>query len=238
MTTARKSRRLLIVLGGVVGVVVLALGGTWLYINVFSGDAPEPFTLDTFTPGAADDGDTSQVGDDFTLDGTWTVAEGSEAGYRVDEVLNGMDNTVVGRTSDVTGEVVVTDAAATAGEVVVDMTSVTTDSGSRDGQFQGSIMRTDQFPTSTFTLTEPVELDGLTDSDETVRTTAAGELTIRDVTRPVEAELEMRLSGATVHVVGSVSIRFDDFGVDPPNLAFVRVEEDGLVEFLLTLTQT
>ncbi|NED95520.1 YceI family protein [Phytoactinopolyspora alkaliphila] len=236
MTSERTNRRLVLAVGAVVGVVALALAGTWFYVNVLSGDAPEPFSLDTANPGPAGN-DASPASGEVALDGTWTVAEGSEAGYRVDEVLNGMDNTVVGRTSEVTGQVIVSDSTATSAEVTVDMASVTTDSGSRDGQFQGSIMNTDQYPTSTFTLTEPVDLTGLADEGETVQTTAAGELTIRDVTRPVEAQLELRRSDGTVQVVGSIPIIFEDFDVDPPNLAFVRVEDDGLVEFLLTLAQ-
>jgi polyisoprenoid-binding protein YceI len=234
MASATKTRRrLLIIIGSIVGAGILVLGGTWLYVNVFSGDAPDPFSLDA-TPGEQSNG----VPDgELELDGAWTVVDGSEAGYRVDEVLNGLDNTVVGRTSDVSGEIVVTDGAATAGEVVVDMTSVTTDSNSRDGQFQGSIMNTDEYPTSTFTLTEPVPLDDLMGASEPISLTARGELTIRDVTREVEAQFDMQRSGDGVQVAGNIPIDFADFEVDPPNLAFVRVEDDGLVEFLLTLNR-
>ncbi len=38
------------------------------------------------------------------------------------------------------------------------MTTVKSDRSQRDGQFQGRIMDTSQFPTGTFTLTSPVEL--------------------------------------------------------------------------------
>ncbi|NDL60271.1 YceI family protein [Phytoactinopolyspora mesophila] len=227
-------RRLLIALAGLAGAAALVLGGTWLYVNVFSADAPDPFVLDSATPGEAND---DSGNGELILDGTWAVADGSEAGYRVDEVLNGLDNTVVGRTPDVTGEIVVADGAATSGEVVVDMTTVTTDSNSRDGQFQGSIMNTDEYPTSTFTLTEPVPVGDLAGAAEPITLTASGELTIRDVTREVEARLDLQQSGDAVQVAGSVPITFAEFEVDPPNLAFVRVEDEGLVEFLLTLTR-
>lgn len=222
-------RRVLIGIGGLAALVVLVVGGTYLYVNVISGDAPDPLALETNPPAAS--------GGDVDLDGTWTVADGSEAGYRVDEVLNGQDNTVVGRTSDVTGEVTVAGGSATEGEITVDMTTITTDSGSRDGQFRGPIMQTDEFPTSTFTLTSPVSLDGLDDGGP-VTLTASGDLTVRDVTHPIEVQLDVQRTGDGVQVAGSGEIRFADFDVDPPNLGFVRVEDQGTVEFLLTLAKS
>lgn len=228
-------RRFVIALIGLVGATVLVLGGTWLYVNVISGDAPDPFALDTSEPDAPSDPDTASG--DTDLEGTWTVGAGSEAGYRVDEVLNGLDNTVVGRTEDVTGDIVVADGTATSGTVTVDMTTVTTDSDSRDSQFKGTIMNTTEFPTATFTLTEPVPLDGLANAGGPVELTVRGELTLRDVTREVDADVKMRMSGDAVQAAGSIPITFADFEIDAPNLAFVRVEQDGLVEFLLSFSR-
>ncbi|WP_169792114.1 YceI family protein [Jiangella muralis] len=219
-------RRVVIGVGSLAALVLIVIGGTYLYVNVISGDAPEPLALETSPPPA-----TGATGD---LDGAWTVAGGSEAGYRVDEVLNGQDNTVVGRTSDVTGQVTVAGDEVTEGEVTVDMTTVTTDSGSRDGQFRGPIMETDQFPTSTFTLTSPVPLTGL-DTGGPVSVTATGDLTVRDVTHSIEIQLDLQRSGDGVQVAGSGEIQFSDFEVSPPDLGFVKVEDHGTVEFLLTL---
>src|SRR5829696_5402088 len=64
-------------------------------------------------------------------DGTWTVSDGSTAGYRVDEVLNGADVTVAGTTGQVSGTVVEAGALGSA-EVAVDAASIATDSGRRD----------------------------------------------------------------------------------------------------------
>lgn len=223
-------RRVLIGVGSLAALVVLVVGGTYLYVNVISGDAPDPLALETSPPPAGGGGDVQ-------LDGTWTVAGGSEAGYRVDEVLNGQDNTVVGRTSDVTGEITVAGGSATAGEITVDTTTITTDSGSRDSQFRGPILQTDQFPTSTFTLTSPVSLDGL-DGGGPISVTATGDLTVRDVTHAIDIQLDVQLAGDGVQVAGSGEIQFADFDVDPPDLGFVRVEDSGTVEFLLTLSQS
>ncbi|AYY15071.1 YceI family protein [Actinobacteria bacterium YIM 96077] len=223
------SRRLLVIAGSIAAIAILAVLGTWIYINVISDEAAEPFGLEA--------GSGEALGDDAVLDGTWTVDTGSEAGYRVDEVLNGMDNTVVGRTSDVTGEITVSDDTATAAEIVVEMASVTTDSDSRDGQFRDSIMNTDEYPTSRFTLLETVPLGELRNSPEPTEHTVRGELTLRDVTREVEVELALQAQGDSVRAAGSIPITFTDFDIEPPDLAFVRVEDEGFVEFSLSLTR-
>ena len=51
------------IIGAVVAVAVLALGGTWLYINVIKDDAPEKLSLDDTSSGS--DATTTTV--DLTL---------------------------------------------------------------------------------------------------------------------------------------------------------------------------
>ena len=73
----------------------------------------------TTTTAAADGAD---AGD---LDGTWTIATGSEAGYRAEEILFGQSGAATGRTSDVTGSL---DIAGTTVEEEI----VTVDARERD----------------------------------------------------------------------------------------------------------
>lgn len=164
-------------------------------------------------------------------DGMWTVGDGSFAGYRVEEVLQGQDVTVTGRTEQVTGTVTVADGSLTAAEVEVDMASIATDEPPRDTYFRDRALQVGTYPTATFTLTAPVELpDGATSVQLT------GDLTIRDVTQEVTVDAQVATSGDTVQVVGSVPITFADFGVEAPSLGFVTVEPTGSVEFDLRLT--
>jgi polyisoprenoid-binding protein YceI len=170
------------------------------------------------------------------LSGTWSVAAGSFAGYRVDEVLQGNDVTVTGRTSDVTGELTVDDLSLTKATITVDVASITTDEGARDAYFRDTAMQVDDFPTATFTLTEPVTLQTpVAGVAQTVN--AIGDLTLRGVTQPVTLELQAALTDAGGQVVGSIPIAFSDYGVDAPNLGFVAVEDTGSVEFSLSVEQ-
>ncbi|WP_265522091.1 YceI family protein [Oerskovia flava] len=223
----------------IVVAVVLALaivfGGPYVYARLSQGSAPAPLGLQT--PGESVAPTAAPEPGPLDVEGFWTVAEGSAAGYRVDEVLSGQEATVVGRTQDVTGSMIVEDTQMRFAEVVVDVASLETDSGARDEYFQG-LLETDIYPTAVFTLTDPVDLSELPDQREPVALEAAGALTIRDTTQPVTVALEAQRSGAGVQVSGAIPVRFADFGVSVPDLEFVRVSEEGTVEMLLNLEPT
>lgn len=172
------------------------------------------------------------------LSGTWSIAEGSAAGYRVDEVLNGTDVTVTGRTSRVTGSLTVDGLALTAAAFEVDVASITTDSASRDDYFRDEALQAGRFPTATFVLTAPAEIDTAPVSGEAVEQQFTGDLTLAGVTRSVTFIAQARTDGATAEIAGQIPIVFADFGITAPSLGFVSVEPEGFVEFELVLTRS
>ena len=176
--------------------------------------------------------------DPSTLAGEWTVASGSEAGYRVEEVLNNTDVAVTGRTEEVEGTFTIDESGLTllSADITVDVASITTDSSNRDAYFRDQALRTAENPTATFTLTDPVTLESAPKPGDVVKATAQGELTIAGVTKPVTASVEVRSDGVTAEIAGSIPITFKDFGVEAPNLGFVSVEPTGFVEFQLKAT--
>ncbi len=218
-----------IALGSGAAVVVLAgtafFVGPRLYADQAEERAQEPPTVEF-------SGDTEAL-DPADVEGTWTVREGdSYAGYRVDEILNGQEVTVTGRTSDVDGTVTVSDGSITAATVTVDMASVTTDESARDGYFRDTALEVEAHPTSEFVLTEPVDVSP---EDESVE--LSGDLTIRGVTQPVTVDAQVGSADTGAQVAGSIPVTFSDFGVEAPDLGFVTVEDDGAVEFLLDLVR-
>jgi polyisoprenoid-binding protein YceI len=212
--------------GGGIALLVLALVAGPLIYAALDEDAPPAKTVEAQPQGATLSAET---------DGTWTVASGSTAGYRVDEVLNGVDNTVAGTTGEVTGTVVVEGGSLTSAEMTVDIASIATDNGRRDGYFRDNVMDVGQFPTATFAVTGPVQLPELTGTPVTVPVT--GELTIKGTTREVQTELSAVRTPEGVDVSGAIPVTFADHGIDPPDLGFVRVEDSGSVEFLLHLVR-
>ena len=219
------SRRAWWITGGAVAVVAAAAVGGPLVYAALEEDAPPAPTVQVQPSDAALVNDT---------DGTWTVAAGSSAGYRVHEVLNGADVTVAGTTDQVTGSVVITGGDLADADLTVDVASIATDSGQRDSYFRGNVMDVDAHPTATFAVTQPADLPELTGTPVTVPVT--GELTLKGVTQQVQTEISVVRTGAGVDVSGSVPVSFGDYGIDAPNLGFVRVDDQGAVEFFLHLT--
>ena len=227
-------RRALAVLGAVVGLVVLVSAGTWVYLNVVRDPPPERLSLDD--PGEPNEpAPTTTSATAASVDGTWTVAVGSEAGYRVPEVLNGQSTEAVGRTSAVTGELVLAGTSATAASFTVDLASVTSDESRRDGQFRGRIMDVATHPKATFRLTAPISFGEVPAEGVRLDASATGELTLRGGTRPVTFPLQAERSGGTIRVAGSIPITFSDYGIPNPSAGPAQVGDEGELEFLLVL---
>jgi len=226
-------RRTIVTISIIAGVVLLggtaAVAGPIVYRDLIVGEADAAPSV-TAAPNAS-----ASTIDAADLSGSWVVTDGSYAGYRVDEVLNGTDVTVTGRTEEVTGTLTVEGLTLTAAELTVDVASIATDEAPRDAYFRDSALRTSQFPTATFVLTGPVTAADTPVVGEVQTLTATGELTIAGVAREVTVDLEAVLNGSDGQVAGSIPVTFADFGVEAPNLGFVSVEPTGFVEFSLVI---
>jgi polyisoprenoid-binding protein YceI len=220
-----------------VAVVVLVVGGTWVYINVIREDAPPPLALtdsDATTTTASDDTGATSPDEDASVDGAWVTTAESVAGYRVDEILFGQSVEAVGRTNSVDGELVIGGTTVSEASFEIDMTTVESDESRRDGQFSGPIMDVATFPTATFVLTEPIELpvDPIVDGT-VVEVEATGDLTLRGTTQSVTIPLEGRLAGDRIEVVGSLQIVFAEWSIPNPSRPGIDTEDQGLLELLL-----
>jgi polyisoprenoid-binding protein YceI len=232
MSPVKKSSKIWI--GVIAGVVVLgavaAVAGPYVYRDFVSGPpAAVPTVALTTNPDAPTSLDTAD------LSGAWKVGASSFAGYRVKEVLNGVDVTVAGRTAKVTGSFAVDKLTLTAGKVTVDVGSIATDEPARDAYFRSTALQTDTFPEATFELTGPVMATGTPKAGAAQALKATGKLTLHGVTKTITADLQVALNGNGGQLSGSIPITFADFGVDAPSLGFVTVEKMGSVEFLLNL---
>jgi polyisoprenoid-binding protein YceI len=168
-----------------------------------------------------------------SVDGTWTATDASELGYRVKEILFGVDAEGVGRTNQITGSIVIVGTQVTEGGFEVDVASIESDDSRRDNQFRGRIMSTDEFPTATFVLTEPIELGQIPDDGVQITTTATGDLTLRGVTNPVTFDVTAQRQGDRIGVLGNIPIVFADYEIANPSSGGVTTGDDGLLEFVL-----
>jgi polyisoprenoid-binding protein YceI len=209
--------------------VVGGVGAPYAFIHFIEGKAPDPLTLGTQTSPVPS-------GAPGSLDGTWKVATGSVAGYRVKEILFGQNNVAAGRTTDVTGSVGVAGTVVRSGSFTADLTTVHSDKERRDAQFQGRIMDTTTYPKARFTFTTPVDLAPLPAAGSAKSATVPGKLMLHGTTKDVSVTVTCRRTGAVAEIVGSIPVTFADYGIPNPSFGPVTTEDHGVLEFSLKLT--
>jgi polyisoprenoid-binding protein YceI len=252
MPFARPRHWLRWLIGAIVVLVVLGLGGPFLYIHFFNGSTPAALSLPTASSSASASAASSassassspgtatvRTGASGSLAGTYRVGSGSVVGYRVNEVLLGQNTTAVGRTSSVTGHLTIAGSTATDATFSVPMDTVHSDKSQRDGQFDSRIMDVARYPTGTFTLTNPIDLAPLPATGVIKSYTAHGKLTLHGTTRAVTFTLTAERKGAQIEVAGQIPVLFSDYGIQNPSLGgFVTTQDHGLLELLLVFSKS
>jgi polyisoprenoid-binding protein YceI len=225
----------------IVGVVVLVLavgGGFLLFVNRTS-DSPPPAALDPAPTTAAGEATGATQGDGAASpDGTWQVSDdgSSYVGYRVKEQLAFLNspNEAVGRSKAVTGTMQVAGDTVEEVRIEADLTQLTSDETRRDNAIRQRGLESEQYPTATLELTEPIQLASTPVEGEEVRGQGTGRLTVHGVTREVDLDLQGRWSGETIQVVGQLPVKMTDYQIEPPRFGPVVSIEDSLnVDFNL-----
>ena len=220
---SRRRHRWRWILGGVATVVVLAVAATGTVVTLTPGPAPLALPKDAAAPSGP-------------LDGTWRVAAGSVAGFRVRETVIGFSNDLTGRTGDVTGTVTVAGAEVSRATFRVSLAAITVDGKTRQPQLVKSLGVT-AHPVATITLTRPVPLPAAFPAGAAVTRTAAATLTLNGTTRPVTVTLSARRDGTAIEAAGSLPVAFSGFGITGPSGYGVlgSLASGGTAEFLLIL---
>jgi polyisoprenoid-binding protein YceI len=166
----------------------------------------------------------------------------SQVRFELDEDLRGQRITVVGVTDQVAGEIAVdlADLAATqVGVIQINARTLATDNSFRNRAIQNEILDTGDYEFITFS---PTSINGLPASasvGEAVEFVVGGDLTIRDITNPVQfiitatAVSEDQLVGTA-----STSVFREDYGLvipSVPNVANVEEEVELYIDFVANL---
>lgn len=240
-----QSRRGWLITGGLV--VALLIGGfVGTYLLLFRGSSAAPLALSTVAPAAPTAvSSASAAGSGADLTGSWTIASGSVAGYRVREQLAFLaaPSDAVGRTSSITGTVVIGGTAdaltVTSADLTVDVSTLSSDQQMRDQRIRHMGLESDTYPKATFVLSDPIALPANAASGATVSVQATGKLTIHGTTQTVTIPLTARASSNAIEVTGSTTFPFERFGMTPPSIGgFVSVQDSATMEFDIHLKKT
>ena len=155
----------------------------------------------------------------------------SEASYRVDETFFDMRGFVVvtGTTKGVAGDILVDRQNPTnsrIGEIVVDISQLRTDEPDRDNAIRRGYLESSTYPLATFKNAVLSGLPAKWDEGTTIPLKVTGDMTVRDVARSVTWDAEVVLDGQTIRGKATTAFKMSRFGIDPPNLNMLKVEDD------------
>ena len=243
----------------ILAVLAIAVGGFIAYDQVLRGDSVAALTLPASTPTAATPTDAASADPGTSsmpaaagpsvattgVAGTWNATTGSEAGYRVREQLANLpaESDAVGRTSDVTGSITLETAGdgarLTAGSLTVNTQTIASDESRRDNRLRSEGLQTDQYPTATFAVTQPVDVPAAALAGTPTDVTLTGDLTLHGVTKSVQIPAQAQLVNGTIQVAGSITFPLSDYQITAPNVGgfILSIADQGTLEFLVTFAK-
>ena len=217
---------------GIAGVAVVA-AGLFVYFGVLSNDSPAEFSLEK---GSTEN--TAAAPPAGELAGTWTVAGGSQAGYRVREKLASLPapSDAVGRTTAITGQVVIADDGgayrAKNATFTVDVSQLQSNEAKRDNKIRTIGLETGKYPQATFAAAGPINIPADAVDGKVVTVQADGEIMLHGVTKKVSIPLQVQRNGNQIRIVGNYDFSWSDFGMTAPSVPpFVSVTGSPKLEF-------
>lgn len=160
------------------------------------------------------------------------LTDASQASYAVQEKVAGvpLPRDAIGTTRALSGRVVLGSdgAVADGSEIRVDLTGLTSDSGRRDRYVASRTLGTGQYPEAVLRVTTIEGLPSPVPEGGTRSLTILGDLTVRDVTRPVRWEATAAFTPDGVTVDATTSFTFDDFGLTRPVVGPILAVSDPI----------
>ncbi len=159
----------------------------------------------------------------------------SVATYTVSETFLD-DNRVgdaIGTTSAIAGDILIDRAnpsASQIGEIVVDISQLTSDNSRRDNAIRRNWLESAKYPLATFNNGTISDLPGTLSEGTPFTFKITGDMTIHDTTSPVIWNVTMTLDGNTLRGSATTEFKMSDFNVQAPDIAgIVKAEDDVLL---------
>lgn len=157
----------------------------------------------------------------------------SQARYRVREQLANvaLPSDAIGSTNAITGAIVgKTDGTIISSEskFVVDLSTLQSDRSQRDNFLKRNVLQTDKYPNAVFVPTKVEGLPLTLPPAGNIAFKLTGNLTIRDVTKPVtwDVTCQSQSNQGTCHA--TTSFTFEDFNITQPRVPLVLSIQDHI----------
>ena len=108
----------------------------------------------------------------------------------------------------------------------VQLNTLVSDQDRRDQWIRDNGPSFNQFPEATFVAKAIEGAPASYDNGQEVGFKLSGDLTVRDVTKPVTFDVNAKLAGDTLSGTATTRVKLSDFGIEPPNFANTLTVED------------
>ena len=161
------------------------------------------------------------------------VPEKSEARFRVREQLVNVSlpNDAIGKTREFTGTLAIKPDGTLVSpdsKFVVNIGTLATDRSQRDNFIKRSVLQTDQYPIAVFVPTQATGLPTPLPQAGQVSFKLIGDLTIRNVTKPLTWDVTAQVQGNEVTGQATTTFKFADFNLTQPRVPVVLSIEDNI----------
>jgi polyisoprenoid-binding protein YceI len=161
------------------------------------------------------------------------VADKSQAMYKVREQLARLNlpSDAVGKTSSISGSIFIQpdgSVDSTKSKFTVDLSTLQTDQAMRDNFVRRNVLQTDQYPQAVFVPTQITDLPTPLPQSGNVTFKVTGNLTIRDVTKPVTWDVTGSIQNGEATGTATTSFTFEDFNLTQPRVPVVLSVEDTI----------
>jgi polyisoprenoid-binding protein YceI len=168
----------------------------------------------------------------------------SEASYAIREQLAriNLPSDAIGKTNAIAGSLTLkpdgsVDSANS--KITVDLSTLKSDEGMRDNYVRQNILQTGQYPQAVFVPTQISGLPATLPTSGNVSFKVTGDLTIRNVTKPVTWDVTGSVSNGVATGTATTSFTFEDFSLTQPRVPVVLSVVDKItLNATVTFTQS
>jgi polyisoprenoid-binding protein YceI len=172
----------------------------------------------------------------------YTLVQGkTTASYKVREQLADIafPSDAIGKTNQVSGSIFLKPDGtidSSVSKITVDLSSLQSDRRQRDNFLRRNVLQTDQYPQAIFVPRQVTGLPWPLPQSGAVSFQLTGDLTIRNVTKPVTWEVSGQIQGDQATGTATTTFTFEDFNLTQPRVPVVLSVEDHItLELDLTL---
>jgi polyisoprenoid-binding protein YceI len=153
----------------------------------------------------------------------YKISKSSVVEFRIDEILRDKPFTAVGTSSEIAGDISISDDTVTIGTLAINAKTFKTDDERRDGAITRLILKSED-PANEFITFVPTSIERMANS-----LNITGQLTISGITKPAVFVASINVTDESITGTATSTIKRSDYNLVIPNIPFVASVDDDFM---------